>query len=820
MLLKEKLRKFNRKLRNSSLYDQIYLGLRRLVKGELRPKGAGYYHDHYADTHIVQGQVLLDAFWGRTVGCNPYALYLEMRADPRCAHFNYIWVCNETDKIPQQMLDDPAVRFVKYQSLPHQDAMLTSQYLIGNCNFPNHFCKKRDQIYINVWHGTPIKYLGRNAEDQFIPSANTQRHYLFSDYILSNSSVMTDRTVRAYGAEVALNRVYEIGTPRIDLTLKTSRSDVRGMLGVSGTKDILLYAPTWRGNFKDKNDDLETQIKTIKSILTLFSDSHEVFLSVHHVMAKALEESGTRFRTIPDNVPVNIILAGIDLLISDYSSIIIDYLVLDRPIALFCYDYDVYSKTPGLHEDLQDLPVAYCETLRDLKCAIQAAQKPSEFVSYGKYRADLIGLDDGIASRRALNIVFNQNEVASYPTDQRKRILFYAGGFRPNGITSSIIALSNAIDYSKYSVTIVFNAAAMDEDISRQTNLQKLSPQCDFVTRTGTAIFTAAERKAYARFRQTGTYKSPAEEALIDAAFLRETRRIFGDQKYDVAINFSGYDPFWGLVLAHVDAQRRLIYQHNDMKLESENRNADRNFPELPAMFTLYKKYDGIVSVTSEMSKVNKAKLAKYYTNDTSFHSAENVISGDLIRTKAQASLEQVSPKVAALAQSQNLYLFCCVARLSAEKNHERLLDAFAQVHHVTPNCALLLLGSGKLEQQLRKHAQSLGVTDHVLFLGHQENPYAIMKACDCKVLASHYEGQGIVLLEALTLGLKCIATDNPAIRSILQDGVGVITPQDTTALAQAMMEAVKTGKSSSPRFDPDGYATSALQQFYRAIEH
>lgn len=148
-----------------------------------------------------------------------------------------------------------------------------------------------------------------------------------------------------------------------------------------------------------------------------------------------------------------------------------------------------------------------------------------------------------------------------------------------------------------------------------------------------------------------------------------------------------------------------------------------------------------------------------------------------------------------------------------------RLLDAFAQVHNAAPNCTLLLLGAGKLEKKLKKHAQYLGVSDHVLFLGHQENPYAIMKACDCKVLTSHYEGQGIVLLEALTLGLKCIATENPAIRSILQDGVGEIVPQDTAALAQAMIQAVKAGKTSVLSFDADRYATSALQQFYRAID-
>ena len=818
MLLKDKLRKFNRNLRNTPAYDRLYLKLRALVKGEVRPKAAGYYHDHYANMQVVNGRVLLDAFWGRMIGCNPYALYLEMRADPRYANFSYIWVCNDMDLVPSGMSDDPAVSFVKYQSLLHQDAMLTAQYLIGNCNLPLHFSKKPDQIYVNVWHGTPIKHLGLNADDTFVPSANTQRNYLCSDYIFSHSSAMTDRTVRAYGAAVTLDRVHEIGTPRIDLTLSTSRNDVRNMLDVSGDKDVLLYAPTWRGSFAKKNSDLQAQIDTIREILAQFSDTYDVFVSVHHVMVTALKELDISFRSVPQNIPINVILAGVDMLISDYSSITVDYLSLDRPIALLCLDYDTYRATQGLHDDLRDLPMAFCETMPALHLAVKQARKPSNFATYVKYKSLFVPLEDGAASRRGLDIILNKFPATAYPADGRKRILFYAGGFMPNGITSSVVALSNAIDYTEYHVTIVFNAVAVDEDITRQVNLQKLSPQCHFVTRTDVMTYTVAESEAYARFRQTGTYQSPAEQTLIDTAFMRESRRIFGEQRYDVAINFSGYDTFWGLVVSHIAAEKRLIYQHSDMKLEAYNPNSARSFPELPAVFSLYEKYDGIVSVTAEMLEVNKANLAKYYAEGTQFYSAQSVISGDVIRTRADVPLAMVSPQAASIAQIEGLYLFCCVARLSAEKNHARLLEAFAKVRKSAPNCVLMILGNGKLEGALKKYAQRLGISDHVLFLGHQDNPYAIIKACDCKVLSSYYEGQGIVLLEALTLGLKCIATDNPAIRSVLKGGLGVIVPQDTNALADAMLLAAQAGKTTNPSFNAENYAKSALQQFYQTL--
>ena len=817
MLLKDKLRKFNRKLRSAPIYNYLYLKARAILIGGGPAKAAEYYHNHYARP-IVSGRVLLDAFWGRMIGCNPYALYLKMRADPRCAGFHYIWVCNDISLIPPEMRDDPAVSFVIYQSEPFQEALLTSQYLIGNCNLPPHFAKKPDQIYINVWHGTPIKQLGLNANEALVPSANTQRNYLFSDYILSSSVVMTDRTVRAYGAEAALDRVYEVGTPRVDLTLATSRDVVRDMLGATQNKDILLYAPTWRGSFRDKNTNFAAQIDIIKDVITQFSRTHEVFISVHHVMATGLKARDVTFRTVPPHVPINVLLAGVDVLVTDYSSIMIDYLSLDRPIALLCYDYDSFSATQGLHDDLKDLPMAFCTTMQGLQSAVQDARKPSSFTSYAKYKALFLSHEDGAVSARCLDTILKQTQATAYPAAPRKRIVVYAGSFASNGITSSIVALSHAIDHAQYELTIVVNAVRIDKDTIRKRNLNKLSRQCRLVTRSGVMIGTAAETNAYAWFRHNGTYQKSSDQALVDEMFMREVRRVFGDQSYDIAINFSGYDPFWALITCHVSANRRLIYQHNDMYLEAHNPDSTRSFPELPAVFALYDRYDGIVSVTPEMSAVNRANLAQYYTEQTQFHAVQNVISSDMIQAHADIPLAQVSSQAAALAQNKELYLFCCVARLSAEKNHMRLLDAFAKARESVPDCALIILGGGKLIRPLKRHARRLGISDHVLFLGHQDNPYAVMKACDCKVLSSNYEGQGIVLLEALALGLKCIATDNPAIRNVLGEAVGTIVPQDTAALGDAMVLAAQAGKTTQPPFDADRYAACALQQFYHSL--
>jgi len=819
MTLKTRLKDINRKLRKNTAYDALY---RRFHAAYIKPQkddAALYYHSNYAAVPVVDGVVLLDSFWGRTIGCNPYALYLEMRADPRCAGFRYIWVCNDKAAIPQDMRNDPAVRFVAYQTMDYQKALLEAQYLIGNCNFPPHFLKKDNQIYINTWHGTPIKHIGLNADSAFAPSANTQRNYFASDYILSYSPAMTERTVVAYGAQAALDRVYEVGTPRVDLTLKTPRADVRRMLGVADGKDVLLYAPTWRGTFGQQNQGVQEQIAAIQAIMAAFSDSHEVFVSVHHITAQAFAKKNITLRTVPDDIPINTVLAGVDFLVSDYSSITVDYFALDRPVALYCPDYDNYTQAQGLHDDLATLPAAFCKTLPALRDAVAAARKPSDFDSFAQYKDLLFGLEDGQAAKRSLDIVLAQTPATAYPRDDRKRVVVYAGGLMPNGITSSIIALSNAIDHQRYQLSIVFDAPTVDKSVDRVISVEKLHPACDLITRSGATTYTHEERRAYNDFASTGRFSSDQARALVDAAFARETRRIFGMQTFDVAIDFSGYGTFWSLIMSKVTADRHLIYQHNDMYREAHNTHAARSFPELQAVFALYERFTGTVSVTPDMMTVNYKNLADYYPAGMERLTAENVVNENRILQRADVPLALVSPQVDSIVDKTDLYLFCCVARLSPEKNHARLLAAFAKVLEKNPQCALLILGDGKIAGKLRKEAQRLRISDHVLFLGHCENPYPIIKACDCKVLASHYEGQGIVLLEALALGARCIATDNPAVRTVLQGGLGTVVPQDTDALADAMLAASQETDPAPVTFDTEAYSARALDQFYACLE-
>lgn len=131
------------------------------------------------------------------------------------------------------------------------------------------------------------------------------------------------------------------------------------------------------------------------------------------------------------------------------------------------------------------------------------------------------------------------------------------------------------------------------------------------------------------------------------------------------------------------------------------------------------------------------------------------------------------------------------VARLVPQKGHALLLDAFARTR--IPH-QLVIVGEGPLRQDLEQKARSLGIADRVLFAGKRTNPYPWMQRADLFVLASEYEGLGIVLTEALACGTPILSTDSRGgVRFVFQGELEqYLTPGTPEGLAQGLEVTVK----------------------------
>nr|HPJ22855.1 glycosyltransferase [Clostridia bacterium] len=105
---------------------------------------------------------------------------------------------------------------------------------------------------------------------------------------------------------------------------------------------------------------------------------------------------------------------------------------------------------------------------------------------------------------------------------------------------------------------------------------------------------------------------------------------------------------------------------------------------------------------------------------------------------------------------------FVNVGRLAAQKNQTLLIKAFAEVSLIHPDYKLYIYGEGPLRKHLESLVNELGLKGRVMMPGIVNDIHERMLGCEVFVLSSDYEGQSNALLEAMALGMPCIATNLP----------------------------------------------------------
>lgn len=139
--------------------------------------------------------------------------------------------------------------------------------------------------------------------------------------------------------------------------------------------------------------------------------------------------------------------------------------------------------------------------------------------------------------------------------------------------------------------------------------------------------------------------------------------------------------------------------------------------------------------------------------------------------------------------------LFVSIGRLDPQKNHTLLLKAFAEGPAATdPHSHLLIVGEGLLRPILEQQAITLGLSHRVRFLGFRTDIPEVLAAADVFVLSSDYEGNPLVIMEAMAAGKPVIATAVGGVPELVEhDRTGILVQSgDVQALAAAMKRFLK----------------------------
>lgn len=216
------------------------------------------------------------------------------------------------------------------------------------------------------------------------------------------------------------------------------------------------------------------------------------------------------------------------------------------------------------------------------------------------------------------------------------------------------------------------------------------------------------------------------------------------DKEYDIAIDFNSYSNECALCTFAVKAKKRIMWIHNDVKIEHKNSGKYR---------LLWKNFKDKFSNYDEFVAVSQG-IVEPFRSMTGIKDKKITVIPNIINT---VQLMQKSREEVDFSVDPYLTNFIFVGRFTHQKGIDILLDHFARAIEKRKDIHLYLLGSGPEELKIAQQIENQQLNDYVTVIPAVENPYPYMAQMDALMLTSRHEGQGMVLWEAKALGLDLI---------------------------------------------------------------
>lgn len=308
----------------------------------------------------VDDKMILFSAHTRKYNDSPRAIYEYMLTLPQYSDFKYVWALEDSESV---YVPGDAIK-IKADTWAYFKTALKAKYWITCVNIERslHF-KKKNQRYLNTWHGTAFNAIGN--------AAGGRKDYDFSNIDLFCYESEFQKQIYIKDMLVREEALIPTGLPRNDTLYGVTKENIdaiKDKLSLPKDKKVLLYTPTWR----DSEDKGATY--AIKPPMNIdywekeLKDNYIILFRTHAYTNKLLGIQFNEFVRDFTNYPnINDLFKVADVLISDYSSCITDYSILERPIICFAYDYETYKAKRGLNIDFRtEMPSGVLETEKEV----------------------------------------------------------------------------------------------------------------------------------------------------------------------------------------------------------------------------------------------------------------------------------------------------------------------------------------------------------------------------------------------------------------------------------------------------------------------
>jgi CDP-glycerol glycerophosphotransferase len=362
---------------------------------------------------VNDNMIFFESFFGKAYSGNPKYIYeamLEMGMDKE---YTFVWAYSGENK---DIIPGNPIIVDRFKPGDYYKYLALSKYWINNIIFPIH-TKRPGNVYLQTWHGTPLKKLGY---DITIPGPEVQGRKNFYnesrnwDYLLSSNPYSTEIFQRAFRYE---KEVLEDGYPVNDIFFRDNAdfvASLKSKLGIDADKKVILYAPTWKDDEQNESWQHYFNLEIdLERLYEEFSDEYVVILKMHHLVSENLRiDEKLKGFVIDlsgyDDIQELYVLS--DMLITDYSSVFFDYAHSRRPILFFVPDLNHYiENVRGLYLNMEkDLPGPLIKDNDELIDAIKNIDEVSKEYDerYDEFYVRFCSLCRGDSAKRIIEKVF------------------------------------------------------------------------------------------------------------------------------------------------------------------------------------------------------------------------------------------------------------------------------------------------------------------------------------------------------------------------------------------------------------------------------
>ena len=332
---------------------------------------------------------------------SPRAMYEKMKELGMLDEYHVVWALKDPDKY-----DVPDAKKIKMDTFKYFITALKARYWISCVNIERglHF-KKKKTVYLNTWHGALINFCGNAV------IGRKDFHWNYLDYFCVCSDYEKPYIMRDFG--VAERALIATGYPRNDELYSATdetKTKMRRKFNIPQDKKVVLYAPTWRESTDGGATYALTPPIDWKKWKERLQDEYVVLLRTHPYTTKLMNVQFDDFvRDATEYPEVNHLLIAADILISDYSSINLDYCILEKPMICFGYDYEMYKADRGFYYELEDeMPNGVFKTEDDVLACIQTMDYNDQAAKTKKFK-DRHMQYGGNSTVACINKVFGTN---------------------------------------------------------------------------------------------------------------------------------------------------------------------------------------------------------------------------------------------------------------------------------------------------------------------------------------------------------------------------------------------------------------------------